>query len=219
MSRSGFFWGKHHPVPAVKGSSATYKLKPMPCPTLNLTFSIWTPSLTLTHDLIDHVAGCPRFTVINLTNASNLTHVKEGNEWKMGFCTHLGLYEYTVIPFGLINAPATFQVFIQDTLCDILHISCAVYLDDILIFSKHDQDHNNLVHQVLDQLQGLTYLPMPKNVNLINIMLNTWVILSLLKASKWIQKNSPQWGLYSPPPFLVESARSPSNPQTVLGLS
>jgi len=70
------------------------------------------------------------------------------------------------------------------TLCDILDISCAVYLDGILIFSKHDQDHNNLVHQVLDQLKGLTYLPMPKNANLINIMLNTWVILSLLKASK-----------------------------------
>jgi len=56
------------------------------------------------------------------------------------------------MPFGLTNAPATFQAFIQDTLRDILDISCVVYLDDILIFSKPNQDHNELVRQVLDRL-------------------------------------------------------------------
>ena len=107
----------------------------------------------MTHDLIDRVSGCSKFTVIDLKNAYNLLRIKEGDEWKTVFCTHLGLYEYTVMPFGLTNAPATFQAFcIQETLHDILDISCVVYLDDILIFSKPDQDHDALVKQVLERL-------------------------------------------------------------------
>ena len=76
--------------------------------------------LPLTHDLIDRVAGCSCFTVIDLKNAFNLIRVKKGDEWKTAFRTHLSLYEYTVMPYGLTNAPATFQAFIQDTLHDIL---------------------------------------------------------------------------------------------------
>ena len=109
--------------------------------------------LPLTHDLIDRVAGCTKFTVIDLKNAYNLLRVKEGDEWKTAFRTHLGLYEYTVMPFGLTNAPATFQAFIQETLHDILDISCVVYLDDILIFSKPEQNHDELVKQVLERLR------------------------------------------------------------------
>ena len=90
--------------------------------------------------------------VIDLKNAFNLVHVKEGDEWKMAFCTHLGLFKYTVMPFGLTNAPTTFQSLIQDTLHDILNISCIFYLDDILIFSHPGQDHDDMVRQVFDCL-------------------------------------------------------------------
>ena len=110
--------------------------------------------LPLTHDLIDRVAGCSCFTVIDLKNAFNLIRVKEGDEWKTAFRTHLGLYKYTVMPFGLTNAPATFQAFIQDTLHDILDISCVAYIDDILIFSKPHEDHTSLVKQVLHRLRA-----------------------------------------------------------------
>ena len=90
--------------------------------------------------------------VINLKNAFNLIHIKEGNEWKTVLQTHLGLFKYTVMPFGLMNAPATFQSLIQDTLCDILNISCVVYIDDILVYSRPGQDHDNQVRQVLECL-------------------------------------------------------------------
>ena len=108
--------------------------------------------LPLTNDLIDCVQGCNKLTVINLKNAFNLVHVKEGNKWKTAFRTHLGLFEYTVMPFGLTNAPATFQSLIQDTLCDILDIYCVVYLDDILVFSCPGQDHTYMVKQVFEWL-------------------------------------------------------------------
>lgn len=110
--------------------------------------------LPLTHDLIDRVAGCSKFTVIDLKNAFNLIRVKEGDEWKTAFRTHLGLYKYTVMPFGLTNAPATFQAFIQDTLRDLLDVICVVYLDDILIYSKPGQDHDAMVQQVLERLRS-----------------------------------------------------------------
>ena len=86
-----------------------------------ITKKNWYP-LPLTNDLIDHVQGCDKFTVIDLKNAFNLICIKEGDEWKTAFHTHLGLFKYTVMPFGLTNMPATFQSLIQDTLCDILDI-------------------------------------------------------------------------------------------------
>ena len=118
-----------------------------------ITKKNWYP-LPLTHDLIDRVQGCDKFTVIDLKNAFNLIRIKEGDEWKTAFRTHLGLFEYTVMPFGLTNAPATFQALIQDTLQDILDISAVVYLDDILIFSQPNQNHDALVIQVLERLQA-----------------------------------------------------------------
>ena len=92
--------------------------------------------------------GCDKFTVINLRNAFNLVHVKEGNEWKMAFQTHLGLFKYTIMPFDLTNAPTTFQALIPDTLRNILDISCVIYLDNILVFSCPGQDHEALIMQI-----------------------------------------------------------------------
>ena len=68
----------------------------------------------------------------------------------MTFCTHLGLFKYIIMPFGLMNAPATFQALIQDTLCDLLDISCVVYLDNILVFSCPGQNPKALVTQVFE---------------------------------------------------------------------
>ena len=110
--------------------------------------------LPLIDDLLDRVQGCKVFTVLDLKNAFNLIRIKEGDEWKTAFRTPLGLYEYLVMPFGLTNAPATFQALIQDTLRNFLDIFCVVYLDDILIFSRSQVEHDTHVQQVLDRLKG-----------------------------------------------------------------
>ena len=57
------------------------------------------------------------------------------------------------MPFGLTNAPATFQAFIDKALGELLDITCVVYLDNILIFSKDELDHDEHVQQVLAALQ------------------------------------------------------------------
>ena len=67
------------------------------------------------------------------------------------FCTHLSLFEHLIVPYGLTYAPAAWQSFIQDVLRDLLNIIC-VYLDDILIFSKTQKEHDWHVGLVLNCL-------------------------------------------------------------------
>lgn len=109
--------------------------------------------LPLIQDLLDRVQGCTVFTLIDLKNAFNLIRIRDGDEWKTAFRTQLGLFEYTVMPFGLSNAPATFQGYVQDVLRDLLDIICVVYIDDILIFSRNQSEHNDHVRLVLERLR------------------------------------------------------------------
>ena len=109
--------------------------------------------LPLVNDLLAHICGCKVFTKIDLKSAFNLLRVAEGDKWKTAFRTNQGLYEYLVMPFGLTNAPAAWQKFIQWVLRGQLSVSCIVYLDDILIFSKDQFNHNIDVRHVLEKLR------------------------------------------------------------------
>ena len=55
---------------------------------------------------------------------------------KTAFITHSGLYEFTVMPFGLCNAPATFQSFMETILAGLAQTSCMVHIDDILVVGE-----------------------------------------------------------------------------------
>ena len=92
------------------------------------------------------------FTKLDLRNAYHLVRIREGNEWKTGFNTPSGHYEYCVMPFGLTNAPAVFQDMINDVLRDFLDQFVYVYLDDILIYSPNLAVHQDHVSQVLKRL-------------------------------------------------------------------
>ena len=92
------------------------------------------------------------FSKLDLRNAYHLVRIREGDEWKTGFNTPSGHYEYLVMPFGLTNAPAVFQALVNDVLRDMLNVSVFVYLDDILIFSPDEVTHQKHVRQVLQSL-------------------------------------------------------------------
>ena len=109
--------------------------------------------LPLVSDLLDTIRGSRIFSKLDLKSAFNLLRVAKGDEWKTAFRTNEGLYEYLVMPFGLKNAPAAWQSFIQWVLRSQLGISCIVYLDDILIFSKNQSDHDRDVLRVLRSLE------------------------------------------------------------------
>ncbi|SLM34472.1 gag polymerase env [Lasallia pustulata] len=103
--------------------------------------------------MLDRLQGAKKFTKLDCKDAYNRVRIKGGGEWKTAFRTRFGLFEYLAMPFGLTNAPATFQAFIDKALGEFLDITCVVYLDDILIFSKNESDHEEHVRQVLAALR------------------------------------------------------------------
>jgi hypothetical protein len=111
---------------------------------------------------LNQLQGCKFFTKIDLKAAFNLLRVVEGHEWKTVFHTLWGLYDYLVMPFGLANASACFQLFIQYVLREVLKILCFVYINNILIFSKTQSEHTTHVTQVLEKLQEHFLFASPK---------------------------------------------------------
>jgi len=66
--------------------------------------------------LMEQVGISQIFLKLDLKLAFNLLHIAEGDEWKTAFKTGFGLYEYTVMPFGLSNAPSVFQRHLNNIL-------------------------------------------------------------------------------------------------------
>ena len=71
----------------------------------------------------------------------------------MAFRTRYGLYEYTVIPFGLTNAPASYQEMINNALREYLDDFIVAYLDNILIYSRNEEEYEEHVKKVLRALE------------------------------------------------------------------
>ncbi|QRW26145.1 Retrotransposable element Tf2 protein [Rhizoctonia solani] len=103
-------------------------------------------------DLMAQLRGAKVFTKLDLQWGYNNVRVKEGDEWKTAFRTKYGLYESLVMTFGLTNAPAAFQHFMNELFKDLLDVCVIIYLDDILIYSKDDASHTQHVHEVLQRL-------------------------------------------------------------------
>ena len=98
-----------------------------------------------------------KYTKLDVIHAFNRIQMKEGHKWLTAFNSRYGQFEYLVMPFGLCNAPGTFQGYINESLREYLDVFCTAYLDDILIYSTKEEDHADQVLKVLRRLheQGL----------------------------------------------------------------
>ena len=108
--------------------------------------------IPLVSEMLDRLSKAQVFTKLDLRDAYHRLRIREGDEWKTAFKTRYGHFEYLVMPFGLANAPATFQSYIHRALGGLVDRTCVVYLDDILIYSEAEQDHDAHVEEVLDRL-------------------------------------------------------------------
>ena len=87
-------------------------------------------------DLLDSLGGATWFSTIDLASRFWQISMHEEDIKKTAFITPSGLYEFVVMPFGLNNAPGTFQRLMNWVLRDYLGIFVAVYIDDIIIYTK-----------------------------------------------------------------------------------
>ena len=110
--------------------------------------------LPLITETLDRLSGAKKFTKLDLKDAYHRIRIKRGDEWKTAFRTRYGHFEYQVLPFGLANAPATFQAYINQALRGLVDVICVVYLDDILIFSNEPAEHWRHVEMVLERLRA-----------------------------------------------------------------
>ena len=100
-------------------------------------------------DLLDSPRKASVYTKIDLKHTYHLIQIREGDEWKTAFRTCYGSFEWCVIPFGLTNAPAAFQRFMNDIFSDMLDVCILIYLDDILIYLDNMEQHCEHVRKVL----------------------------------------------------------------------
>ncbi len=109
--------------------------------------------LPLISELIDKLCGAKYFTKLDVRFGYNNVRIKEGDEEKAAFRTNRGLFEPTVMFFGLTNSPTTFQWMMNDIFRDLIgEGKVTIYLNDILIFSKDRKEHQQIVKRVLQCL-------------------------------------------------------------------
>ena len=90
---------------------------------------------------------------INLRWGYNNVRIKEGDEWKVVFTALEGLFEPTVMFFGLTNSPATFQAMMNELLRDLVNtVKIAVFIDNIMVGTKGEEGHDKLVEEVIRRL-------------------------------------------------------------------
>ena len=109
-------------------------------------------------DILDTLGTAKYFTFFDVASGYWQIEIDPASQPKTAFTAHCGLYEFCRMPFGLCNAPATFQQLMQVVLAG---IECFVYIDDILIASKTFEDHMTHLQTVLSRLRqaGLTLKP------------------------------------------------------------
>ena len=104
-------------------------------------------------ETLDTLGGARYFTTLDLESGYWQVPLKEDDMQKTAFSTHTGLWEFTVMPYGLCGAPALFQLLMEIMLGGLNWESCLVYLDDIIIFSRTFQEHLSRLESVLSRLR------------------------------------------------------------------
>jgi len=104
-------------------------------------------------DLFDQLRGARVFSKIDLRSGYHQLKIIPSDIEKTAFTTRYGLYEYTVMSFGLTNAPAYFMYLMNKVFMEYLDKFVVVFIDDILVYSKDDQEHEEHLRLVLQKLR------------------------------------------------------------------
>jgi len=110
--------------------------------------------LPLIMELIDNMGSKKVFTKIDLRWGFNNVRIKEGDEWKGVFMTHIGSFEPIVMFFGMTNSPATFQTMMNEILRDLINKRKVVaFVDNVLVGTETEEGHDEIVEEILRRLE------------------------------------------------------------------
>jgi hypothetical protein len=104
-------------------------------------------------DLFDQMKRASVFSKIDLRSGYHPLKIRESDIPKTAFHIRYGLYEYTVMSFGLTNAPAYYMYLMNKVFMEYLDKFIIVFIDDILIFSKMMEEHEEHLRLVLEKLR------------------------------------------------------------------
>jgi hypothetical protein len=110
--------------------------------------------LSRIEDLFDQMKGASVFSKINLRLGYHQLKIWESDIPKTTFRTRYGLYEYTVMSFGLTNAPVYFMYLLNKVFMEYLDRFIVIFIDDILVFSKMMEEHEEHLRLVLEKLRS-----------------------------------------------------------------
>ena len=122
--------------------------------------------LPRTEDCLDAVAGATVFSTFDITSAYNQVPVRPEDIPKTAFVTKYGLYEYTTMPFGLCNAPATFERLMEIAMNGLQWNTCLIYLDDLIVFSNDAGTHASRIRAVLERVRAAGLKLKPRKCSL-----------------------------------------------------
>jgi hypothetical protein len=111
-------------------------------------------SLPWIEDLFGQMKGASMFSKIDLRSGYHQLRIRESDIPKTAFRTRYGLYEYTVMPFGLTNVLAYFMYLMNKVFMEFLDKFVVVFINDILIFSKTEEEHEKHLRLVLEKLRS-----------------------------------------------------------------
>ena len=197
--------------------------------------------LPLIPELMDKIKDGKYFTKLDIWWGYNNVWIKEGDEWKAAFKMNWGLFELTVMFFGMCNSPTTFQAMMDDIFQDLIEKGIMIiYMDDMFLSAKTKDWLCENTKRVLQWLMENDLYLKPKKCEFCKEKIE-WLGMMIQEGRITMDPGNlkefriglpqPRWNKYGvfwdletfevftlPHIFHVESLRSPSSPRTVLGL-
>ena len=118
--------------------------------------------LPMIDDILDHLGKAKFFSAFDLSAGFHQIPMKEEDKKYTAFSTTQGHFEYNRMPFGLKNAPATFQRMMDNAFRGLIGTKCFAYIDDIVIFGSSIQEHNENLVAVMERIYQLGLRLEPK---------------------------------------------------------
>ena len=158
-------------------------------------------------DILDSLLGAQWFTTLDLASGYWQVMVDPKDKEKTAFTTNHGLFQFCVVPFGLTNAPSTFQWLMELVLAGLRWETCLAYIDDVIVFGRTFDVHLQRLSQVLSRFRQAN---LKVNLTKCEFFKKSVSFLGHVISQKWIETDPKKTEAVRnwPPPENIEELRS-----------